>query len=257
MNVGLMGKPDKYAGWSRVGAARARKREAELEVERKALDAEPVLPAREDAITLGQEMLPIRRGPGKVERVSVDDLMLERLIERALTKPTILSVTVTRGYDGEHGLAGLLVRLIELSDVAVLEVLAIVMAETLEAGSASIEVLGPMLGTDLAKVWHPDDALLDLIKDREVLSAVLADVAGADVATANEAATGKVKRKIIRDCLTGENGRAKVTGWIPKWMAFPPAAYTERGGVGSVSRAAKVAALSAPRPEPQPMLQAA
>lgn len=165
--------------------------------------------------------------------------------------------TATRGYGGEHGLAGLLVRLIELPDVAVLEVLAIVMAETLEAGSVLIEVLGPMLGTDMAKVWQADDALLDLIKDREVLGHVLADVAGADVAAANEATTGKVKRKIIRDCLTGENGRAKVEGWVPKWMAFLPAAYTERGGIGSVSRAAKVAGLFAPRPEPQPMLQAA
>jgi ParB family chromosome partitioning protein len=168
--------------------------------------------------------------------------------------------TVTRGYGGEHGLAGLLVRLIELPDPAVLDVLAIVMAETLEAGSVLIEVLGPMIGTDMAKVWQADDALLDLIKDREVLSAVLVDVAGADVATANEAATGKVKRKIVRDCLTGENGRAKVEGWVPKWMAFPPAAYTERGGVGSVDRAAKVADLSlsaAPQPAPQPILQAA
>jgi ParB family chromosome partitioning protein len=166
--------------------------------------------------------------------------------------------TVTHGYGGEHGLAGLLVPLTELPDAQVLDVLAIVMAETLEAGSALIEVLGPMIGTDMAKVWQADDALLDLIKDREVLGAVLADVAGTDVAAANGAATGKVKRKIIRDCLTGENGRAKVTGWVPKWMAFPPAAYTERGGVGTVSRAAKVAALcAAPRPEPQPMLQAA
>jgi ParB family chromosome partitioning protein len=165
--------------------------------------------------------------------------------------------TVTQGYGGEHGLAGLLVRLIELPDPAVMDVLAIVMAETLEADSALIEVLGPMVGTDMAKVWQADDALLDLVKDREVLGHVLADVAGADVATANEAATGKVKRKIIRDCLTGENGRAKVEGWVPKWMAFPPSAYTERAGVGSVSRAATVAGLSAPRPEPQPPLQAA
>lgn len=87
-----MDKPNKYVGWSPVGAARARKREAEREAERKALDAEPLLPAREDAITLGQEMLPVRRGPGKVERVSVDDMMLVRLMERALTKPTISSV---------------------------------------------------------------------------------------------------------------------------------------------------------------------
>ena len=166
--------------------------------------------------------------------------------------------TVARGYDGEHGLAGLLVRLIELPDPAVMDVLSIVMAETLEAGSALIELLGILLGTDMAKVWQPDDALLDLLRDREVLGCVLAEVGGETVAAANEAVTGKVKRTIIRDCLNGENGRAKAEGWVPKWMAFPPAAYTERGGVGTVARAAQVAGLALPMPaEPQPLRRAA
>lgn len=166
--------------------------------------------------------------------------------------------TVTGGYDGEHGIAGLLVRLIELPDPAVLDVLAVVMAETLEAGSGPIELLGPLVGTDMAKVWQADDVLLDLIKDREVLGHVLADVAGAQVTTANEAESGKVKRRIIRDCLTGENGRAKVEGWVPKWMAFPPAAYTGRGGVGTVSRAARLADLTTPAAsQPEPLRQAA
>ncbi|WP_109806784.1 ParB/RepB/Spo0J family partition protein [Sphingosinithalassobacter portus] len=163
---------------------------------------------------------------------------------------------VTGGYDGELGVAGLFVRLLPLTDAQVLDVVAIIVGETLEAGSALIEVLGPMLGTDMAKVWQGDDALLDMIRDREVLHHVLADVAGEAVAEANEAATGKVKRKIVRDCLTGENGRAKVEGWVPKWMAFPPAAYTERGGVATVGRAASVAGL-APSPEPEPLRQAA
>ncbi|ATY32983.1 ParB/RepB/Spo0J family partition protein [Sphingomonas psychrotolerans] len=168
--------------------------------------------------------------------------------------------TVTCGYDGEQGLAGLLTQLLDLPDPALLDILAIVMAETLEAGSVLVEVLGPLLGTDMAKIWQADDALLDLIKDREVLGHVLADVAGDEVAVANEGATGKVKRKIVRDCLTGENGRAKVESWVPKWMAFPPSAYTARCGVGTVSRAAKVAdlrVLVAPQVEPQPLQQAA
>ncbi|MCW3848853.1 ParB N-terminal domain-containing protein [Sphingomonas sp. LB-2] len=164
--------------------------------------------------------------------------------------------TVTGSYDGEHGVAGLFVRLVELPDPAVMDVAAIVMGETLEAGSALIEVLGPMLGTGMAKVWQGDDALLDMIRDREVLHHVLADVAGESVADANEAATGKVKRKIVRDCLTGENGRAKVEGWVPKWIAFPPAAYTERGGVATVSRAASLAELAG-SPEPEPLRHAA
>ncbi|HVK81677.1 MAG TPA: chromosome partitioning protein ParB, partial [Verrucomicrobiae bacterium] len=100
--------------------------------------------------------------------------------------------TVTRGYEGEDGLAGLFVRLLQLPDPALLDVAAIVMGETLEAGSALIEVLGPLLGTDMAKVWQADDALLDLIRDREVIGCVLADGAGDAVASANDAATAKV-----------------------------------------------------------------
>lgn len=164
--------------------------------------------------------------------------------------------TVTRGYEGEHGIAGLFVRLLQLPDPALLDVAAIVMGETLEAGSALVEVLGPLLGTDMAKVWQADDILLDLIRDREVIGCVLADVAGDAVANANEAATGKVKRGIVRDCLTGENGRTKVEGWVPKWMAFPPAAYTLRGGVPTVARAEKIAGIAI-APEPLPLRAAA
>jgi ParB family chromosome partitioning protein len=168
--------------------------------------------------------------------------------------------TVTGGYDGEHGIAGLFARLVELPDPAVLDILAIVMGETLEAGSALVELLGAMLGTDMAKVWTADDVLLDLIRDREVLQHVLAEVAGERVAGENESATGKVKRGIVRDCLAGENGRSKVEGWVPRWMAFPPASYTERGGVGTVARATKIAGVVSriARPaEPQPLRQAA
>jgi ParB family chromosome partitioning protein len=151
--------------------------------------------------------------------------------------------TVRGGFEGEHGLSGLFFRLLSLRDEAVLEVLATVMAETLEAGTPLIEALGLHLALDMSRSFTPNDALLDLIKDREVLDRILAEVAGQQVAEANATATGKVKRRIIRDCLKGENGRAKVGGWVPRWMAFPPAAYTARGGVGTVARAQQVAGL--------------
>lgn len=151
--------------------------------------------------------------------------------------------TVTGGYGGDHGVAGLFVQLLGLPEHAVLEILAIVMAEALESGSALIETLGMHLGLNMAQHWQPDDALLDLIRDREVLDRILAEVAGEQVAQGNASATGKVKRGIIRDCLTGDGGRAKVEGWVPTWMAFPPAAYMTRGGVGTVRRAEQVAGL--------------
>ena len=133
--------------------------------------------------------------------------------------------TVTGGSDS--GIADLYARLTALSDEAVGKVLAIVMAETLDVGSALIDPLGQQFGIDIASVWQPDDAMLDLIRDRAVLGSILAEVAGASAAEANERATGKVKRQIIRNCLTGENGRDKVTGWVPRWLAFPAGSYAD------------------------------
>lgn len=114
-------------------------------------------------------------------------------------------------------------------------------------------MLGPLLGTDMAKVWQADDALLDSIRDREVL----AEVAGEAVAGENARATGKVKRQIVRDCLTGSNGRTKVEGWVPRWMAFPASAYTARGGVPSAERSERVAKLIAALAAPTDLALAA
>lgn len=165
--------------------------------------------------------------------------------------------TVTNGYDGDCGISGLFMRLLELSDETVLGALAIVMAETLEAGSALIETLGRHLQVDMADAFEVDGVFLDLIKDREVLDAIVAEVAGEQAAQANAKATGKVKRRIIADCLAGTNGRARVERFVPRWMAFPPSAYTERGGVGTVMRSAAVDGLFAAPGDAEPAPQAA
>lgn len=146
------------------------------------------------------------------------------------------------GGSGEGGLVGVFLRLLELPDVALMEVIAIVMGETLAAGSAAIEALGVEIGIDMARYWQADDAFFDTLRDKAVLGALVAEIAGEAVAAANAKEPGKVLKAIIRDHLHGTNGRAKVCGWVPRWMRFPPAAYTARGGVGSVEKAALVAA---------------
>lgn len=151
--------------------------------------------------------------------------------------------TVTNGYAGDHSLPGLFRQLMILTDDAVLDILAIVMGETLEAGSAMVELLGALLNVDMVKVWQADDALLDLVRDREVVGHLVAEVAGKTVAAANAGESVKVQRQIVRDYLAGTGGRARQEYWVPGWMAFPPSAYTERGGVGSVDRWNVVAGL--------------
>ncbi|MEH6758903.1 MAG: chromosome partitioning protein ParB, partial [Parasphingorhabdus sp.] len=118
-----------------------------------------------------------------------------------------------------------------------MEILGVVMAETLAAGSDLVETLGVHLDVEMADYWTADDAFMDLVRDREVLTALLAEVGGASIAAANASEKTKTVKGIISDHLTGENGRAKQENWLPRWMAFPPSAYTERGGVGTVAAA--------------------
>ena len=154
--------------------------------------------------------------------------------------------TVVGGYDGEHGVAGLFVGLTALSDEAVMSILPVVMGETLAVGSSEVDMLGQHLGTDMRTCWDDTVVLPELIRDKQLLTAIIAEVAGADVAEANAAATAKVQRGILVDCLTGNNGREKIDGWLPRWFTFPPSGYTDRGGVGSVERSEGIAALVAP-----------
>lgn len=132
-------------------------------------------------------------------------------------------------------------RLLALPDAEVMEVLALVMAETLSPGSEAVEYLGEHCGIDMADHWQADEAFLGLLRDKEVMLAILAETGGTAVASANASEKGAVLKGLIADHLNGTNERAKCERWVPRWMAFPPSAYTERGGVPMVaaSRRAK------------------
>jgi len=154
--------------------------------------------------------------------------------------------------DSQQGLAGVFLRLLDLPDRAVMDAIVIVMGETLATGSAAVEAVGMTIGVDMARYWVADDVFFELIRDKEVLLRLVAEVAGETVAAANAREKGKTLKRIVTDHLTGENGRAKVDNWVPRWMAFPPSAYTTRGGVGTVKAHAKVEAARRTEDEPDP-----
>ncbi len=166
--------------------------------------------------------------------------------------------TVMGGNDKGTGLAGVFLRLLDLPDRAVMDVIAVVIGETLAAGSAAVEATGLEIGLDMAHYWQADAAFFECVRDKEVLAALVADVAGEEGAAANAKEKGATLKQIVRDHLDGSNGRAKVEAWVPRWMAFPPSDYTARGGVGSVCMHKHVQRVRAERqPEPAAEREAA
>ncbi|WP_342237844.1 hypothetical protein [Inquilinus sp. OTU3971] len=119
-----------------------------------------------------------------------------------------------------------------LSDEEVTRILAVAIGETLAAGGAVIDAAGASLGVRMAEVWQADDAFFDLVRDREVVDAMLAEVAGRAVADANLPATLEARRGIVRDCLAGANGQTRVEDWTSAWMTFLARSYTDRGALG-------------------------
>jgi len=149
------------------------------------------------------------------------------------------------GNGDPYRLVTLFERLMRLSDAALAEVAAIALGESLAAGSAAVEALGLQLAVQMSDWWQADEAMLGQLRDREVLLAMVAELAGDAVAQANAKETAKTLRTIVRDHLAGTNGRPKVESWVPGWLRFPPAAYTARGGVDAVKAHALAAAALA------------
>jgi ParB family transcriptional regulator, chromosome partitioning protein len=142
---------------------------------------------------------------------------------------------LVRPNGDDYSLAHLFARVIKLPEDQVLQLLALAMAETLAYGTATTEAVAMTTSATLND-WRPDDTFFDLLAGRDVVQAMLADIASPAVADGNKGETAKVQKGIIKDFLHGSNGREHKVNWLPPYFQFPPKAYTERGGVGAVDK---------------------
>ena len=136
--------------------------------------------------------------------------------------------TLVDGSWGGASAAEIFARLCEMPDPDVMKLMAIAMAETLEAGTGLVDTLGRAMKIDMTERWSCDDAFLDLITSKTTLLSMLEDVGGADAANAHKDSKAKVIRSVLRQFVTGE-GRGKVQGWVPSAMRFdqPEAPHSE------------------------------
>lgn len=177
---------------------------------------EPQTPHNE-AIAAWRDTLPTQSAFADLRRDAIARLSLED------------QVLVAPDHDGTRT-AAVFERLIELPDKSMLELLAVVMAETLAMGTSLVDVIGTRLEVDVGKQWQPDDLLSDLAKDREAVGAMLTEVIGETAARSYLTETGTKKKALIRRALAGD-GRTKVEGWSPRYMQFPQQKYTERPAI--------------------------
>ena len=124
---------------------------------------------------------------------------------------------------GEGRTAEVFGRLLALSDEQVLQILAVVAAEALVAGSGLAERLGELLQIDPRAFWRPDDVFVDLLTDKAALTGIAAELG----AVPSGKATGKDLRGLIRRRLRGD-GCQPVENWLPRYFEFPTRGYTDR-----------------------------
>jgi ParB family chromosome partitioning protein len=123
--------------------------------------------------------------------------------------------------------------LLAMSDEEVMKVLALSMAETLEAGGPVVEAVLHVCGTDLGRYWSPDDAFFELLRDKRAINAMVADIASPSVAESVVKESGKVQKALIRNRIEGVECSA-TPGWRPGWMQVPPTRLVEGAGCTTV-----------------------
>lgn len=121
-------------------------------------------------------------------------------------------------------------QLLEMEDAQVMRVMTLAMAASLAAGTDLIEAVTYAVPVDMGKLWEPDDAFFDILRDKRVINAMVKDIAGKSCADGALTDTGKVQKDIIRNRMAGHGVSADKArpDWRPRWMQVPASHYLDR-----------------------------
>ncbi len=196
-------------------------------------------------IIAGSDLWDVQADRQKANTEAIEDSLSENEAEKqfATERGAILELL---GLEGEgtlvptkddwgksHDLATVLAALMQLDDEAVMRVFTFVVAECLSCGSALVEWLGEELKPDLTEVHQAGDVFFDLLKDKQAINAALEEVTDKRKAASHISDTAKVQKAVLRNAI-----KAKGNDWSPRYFRFPMQAYTDKGGIAAVDRAA-------------------
>jgi len=130
-----------------------------------------------------------------------------------------------RSADAYH-LCETFAALLAMSDAEVMQVMALAMVETLESGGPVVEAVLHACAADPAGFWKPDDAFFDLLRDKRVITAFIADAVSPETAREAEDATAKAQKAQLAEALVARDTSLN-SAWMPGWMQVPPARHIE------------------------------
>ena len=128
-----------------------------------------------------------------------------------------------------YSCAAMFIKLLDFTDKEVMRIMTCVMAESLSSSSLLVAAIGQVTGIDMKLLWQPDEAFFEILRDKRVINAMVADIAGDSVANSVLTDTGKVQKNIITNRIAGHGVSVPDPDWRPKWMGFPASGYLEDG----------------------------
>lgn len=132
-----------------------------------------------------------------------------------------LGAPVPRRSGDAYHLCEMFAALLAMSDAEVMQVTAFAMAETLESGGPAVEAVLHACSADPSEFWKPDEAFFDLLRDKRVITAFIADAISPEAASEAEDATVKAQKAQLAEALVaGETSLD--SAWMPGWMQVPP-----------------------------------
>jgi ParB family transcriptional regulator, chromosome partitioning protein len=146
--------------------------------------------------------------------------------ERTETLFEALGVPVPRRSGDAYHLCETFAALLAMSDAEVMQVMAFAMAETLGSGGPAVEAVLHACSTDAAEFWKPDEAFFDLLRDKRVINAFIADAVSPEAAREAEGETSKVQKARLEEALVARNTSLD-SAWMPGWMQVPPTRHIE------------------------------
>jgi len=133
------------------------------------------------------------------------------------------------GAGGSMTSTSVFIKLLDFTDDEVMRVMAVAMANSLSSSSLLVAAIGQVTEIDMLPLWQPDEAFFEILRDKRVINAMVADIAGESVADSVLTDTGKVQKNIITNRIAGHGVDTPDPDWRPRWMGFPASGYLEDG----------------------------